>query len=332
MAAGVFFAWRYYKRVFASNVSVERGEEAYLYIPTGADFEEVVDSLAKHEYLKNEKSFRWLAQKKSYVNLVKPGRYLIEAGWSNNTLIDVLRAGDQEPLNLVIYDVNNLVELAGRLGSTLEQDSLSFLNFLRDDDTLSHYGCDSRSVLAYFIPNTYQFYWNSSPGYTLKKMKEEFDKYWTSERVSAAKAQNLTPLEVVTLASIVERETIKKDEMPTVAGLYLNRLERGILLQSDPTAVFGYLLDFPEDYPITRVYYKHIRYPSDYNTYQHPGLPPGPIKAPGKAAIEAVLHPENNEYLFMMADAKRPGYHKFAKNNAQHDRNRREYHAYLNGR
>lgn len=330
-AAGGFFAYRYYERVFAPNVKVAAGE-AYFFIPTGADFEIVMDSLQSNDYLKNEKAFRWLAQKKNYLNLVKPGRYLITDKMSNNSLVDRLRAGDQAPLDLVIHEVNNLPELAGRLGQTLEQDSLSFLHFLRDDDTLRHYDCNSRSALAYFMPNTYQFYWNSSPGYTLKKMKEEFDKFWTAERIASAEAQGLSPLEVVTLASIVERETVQRDEMPVVAGLYINRLNRGILLQSDPTAVFGYLLDYPEAHPITRVYYKHIRYPSAYNTYQNAGLPPGPIKAPSRAAIEAVLHPDDNDYIFMMADAKRPGYHKFAKTNAQHDRNRRAYHRYLNGR
>lgn len=318
--AGAYFAYNYYQRIYAPNMKVPAGEE-FLFIPTGAEFETVQKLLAP--YLIDSTAFVWVSQKKNYIERIKPGRYLIEDGWSNNKLVNVLRAGDQEPLNLVLHGIQTVPQLAGLLGSNLEADSLAFLQYLRSREALAEHNLEPKNVLSIFIPNTYEFYWNSSPAYTVGRMRKESEKFW-KERESKLANSGLTRAEVVTLASIVESETVKADEMPVVAGLYLNRLARGMKLESDPTVIFGYNLDHPQE-RITRVLYRHLDHNSPYNTYQNKGLPPGPIRMPSVAAIDAVLTPSNHEYIFMAANPEKPGYHSFARNNAEHNRNAQKY-------
>lgn len=320
LVAGGIFAWRFYEQIYGPNVSVEEGETIFL-IPTGSEYEEVKEALLP--YLKDVESFEWVSRKKNYRNKVKPGRYLIEDGWSNNHLVNTLRAGNQEPVNLVIYSIKNAEQLAGLLGAKLEPDSLDFLRYFRSREALANYDLEPQELLYLFIPNTYEFYWNSSPAFTLARMKKERDKFWEQRKDELA-AITLSRDEVITLASIVESETVKKDEMPTVAGLYLNRLERGMRLQSDPTVIHGYNLDYPRE-EIRRVLYRHLDYDSPYNTYLYKGLPPGPIRLPSVAAIDAVLQAENHDYIFMAANPERPGYHSFARNNREHEQNAQKY-------
>ena len=320
LAAGAFFAYRAYQKVYGPNLTWPEGQ--YLFVKTGSTFQTVTDSL--RPYLKNEAAFEWVAQKKNYPKQVKPGRYALEDGMSNNALLNKLRSGDQEPLNLVIFGLKNLADLSGFLGKNLEYDSLEYFQAYTSENFLRPFDLQEEEVLGQFLPNTYEFYWNASPKYTLERMQRESGRYWQNHQKQLDQLE-LTPHEVVTLASIVESETVQPDEMPTVAGLYLNRLERGIKLQSDPTVIYGIRKDKPNSPIIKRVLFKHLRYQSEYNTYLHAGLPPGPIKLPSLTAIEAVLHAEDHNFIFMVADPKRPGYHSFATNLRQHNINRAKY-------
>lgn len=324
LLVGIYFGYSYWQRIQAINTTMDEDEESVLLIPTGATYQDVLDSLRAGDILKKEKNFDWVAQKKNYPSLVKPGRYVLKGGMSNNELVNKLRSGDQTPLRLTLHDISGIFELAGKLGRQLEPDSISFLHLFQSEDALSAFGVNSHNVTAYFLPNTYEVWWNTSPTAFLRRMHREFDKYWTPARQQKAQQLNLTPIEVVVLASIVERETVKSDEKPTVAGLYINRLKRGMKLQSDPTVIFGIRRDHPHR-RITRVLYSDLDYASPYNTYIHTGIPPGPIKIPALSSIEAVLNHEQHNYIYMAADPERPGYHNFASNYRQHQINAAKY-------
>jgi len=329
LAVGAWIGYGYYKKVWAVNTTMDSDEEVIFYVPTGATYPEVIDSLQSADILKDLEDFEWVAEKKNYPSLVKPGRYLLKGKMTNNELVNKLRAGDQDPIRITLHNISGIYELAGQLGQKLEPDSLSFLSLFKSSEALSAFGVDEQTVTAYFLPNTYEVWWNTSATAFLKRMRKEFDKYWTESRIQKANQLDLTPVEVVTLASIVEKETVKPDEKPMVAGLYLNRLERGMLLQSDPTSVYGYKLDYPNQV-IKRVYNKHIRYDSPYNTYIYAGLPPGPIKIPALSSVDAVLDYDDHNYIFMAADPDRPGYHNFATNLRQHNINARKYQQWAN--
>ncbi len=326
---GLYIGYDYYRKVWAVNTTMKKDEQKVLYIYSGASYQEVLDSLRAKDILRKVDNFDWVARKKNYPSLVKPGRYVLEGKMTNNKLVNKLRAGDQDPIRITLHDISGIYELAGKLGHQLEPDSLSFLTLFESSDALSAFGVDKNTVTAYFLPNTYEVWWNTSATAFLKRMRQEFDRFWTEARLNKAAALELSPVEAVTLASIVEKETVQPDEKPMVAGLYLNRLKRGMLLQSDPTSVYGYKLDHPHE-TIRRVYNKHIRYDSPYNTYIYPGIPPGPIKIPALSSIDAVLNHSDHNYIFMAADPERPGYHNFATNLRQHNINARKYRNWAN--
>ncbi len=329
LLAGLTVGYLYWKRVLAVNTNMKRNETRVLFIPTGATFEEVVDSLNSGDIVKNLKTFRWVADKKNYPELVKAGRYELRGHMTNNELVNQLRAGDQQALHVTLNNISGIYQLAGVLGDKLEPDSLSFLNLFKSEESLSAFGVDPYTLTAYFLPNTYEVWWNTSPAAFLKRMRREFDEFWTEERRLKAAELGLTPIEVVTLASIVESETVKKDEQPRVAGLYLNRLKKNMRLQSDPTVIYAIKLDQPQ-VQIKRVLNRHLTYDSKFNTYKYAGLPPGPIRIPELTAIDAVLNHENHSFIFMAADPSRPGYHNFATNLRQHNINARKYQNWAN--
>lgn len=312
--------WYVYQGLLGHNVQLKE-DSRLIFIPTGADYEQVKDSLAP--YLVDLTSFELVAEKKQYPQQIEPGRYRIEQGMSNVALVDLLRAGDQEELDLVVRPAQSKEALAGKVAAQLEQDSAAFLAFFRNLDTLESMGIAPQAFFAQIIPNTYSFYWNSSPGFFMQRMQAETARFFEA-RASALERLAMTPEEVMTLASIVAAETARDDEMAKVAGLYLNRLKRGIKLQSDPTVIYALEKDQP-GLDIKRVLFRHLKYRSPYNTYLNKGLPPGPIRIPPYKAIEAVLSPEKHDFIFMAADPKRPGYHSFARNLREHGENRREY-------
>ena len=258
---------------------------------------------------------------------VKPGRYRLKKGMTNRTLINMIKAGNQDPVKLKFHNIRKKENFAAYLASNLEADSLSFINVLDSTALISKYGFNQDNVYAMFIPNTYEMYWNISPVDFFERMHKEYDKFWTADRKQKAASLNLTPTQVYTLASIVDAEALYDKEMPIIAGLYLNRLNKGILLQADPTVIFA-----NNDFTVKRVTGKLLQVQSLYNTYKYAGLPPGPIMMPSINAIDAVLNRDNNNYIYMCAKEDFSGYHNFAENKAQHEINARKYREALNKR
>lgn len=314
-------AWQLYQYIFQENIK----SSFILYIPKNATFEQVSDSLILNNILISEKAFNWVSKKKNYREAIKPGRYLLKKGMNTNQLVNVLRSGIQEPVNVTFNNVRFKEELAGKVSKYIWADSVSILNLFSDEKQITKFGFTRETYRAMFIPNTYQFYWTTSAGEFAQRMKKEYDKFWTSKREEKAKKIGLSPEEVIILASIVQSETVKPDEIKRIAGLYLNRLKRGILLQADPTVKYAV-----GDYSIKRVLNKYLEIDSPYNTYKYAGLPPGPIMFPEISAIDAVLNYEKHNYLYMCAKEDFSGYHNFAKTLAQHNRNAAKYRAALN--
>ncbi len=297
----------------------------YIYIPTGASFSQMMDTLQKNNILKSRQTFLIASRIKRFSH-PRAGRYKILSRMNNNQMINILRAGLQSPVNLTFNNIRTKEQLAGHVSHYIEADSVTILRLLNDDNYLRQFGFSSQDVLAMFIPNTYQFFWNTSAQEFIKRMYREYRKFWTPERLQKAKQIGLTPKQVIILASIVQAEQMQHpDERPRIAGLYINRLRRGIPLQSDPTLIYAW-----KDFSIRRVYNYHKEINSPYNTYKNPGLPPGPILTPDISSIDAVLNYEKHDYLYMVARADFSGYHHFSRTLKEHEAYARRYRQALN--
>jgi UPF0755 protein len=315
-----------YKRLYKPNVHVDAQEgQSYLYIRTGSSFEQVLSSLIQHKYLYDLKSFEWMAKKMNYPSHVKPGRYLLKNNMSNRDLIAMLRAGRQVPVMVVVRNLRLKRNLSSEISKQIEADSSSIFRLLNSDAFLGKMGFNARTIPALFIPNTYEFYWNTTAEEFIGRMQKEFKIYWNESRTKKCAALNLTRVDVAILASIIDEETQKGDEKRTIAGLYINRLRKGMRLQSDPTVRFAC-----GDFTIKRILNKHLERDSPYNTYMYPGLPPGPICIPSIASLEAVLNYEKHDYLYMCAKEDFSGYHNFARTLLQHNVNAQKYRRALN--
>ena len=275
--------------------------------------------------VKTMAGFEPLMKYYKYDTRVKPGRYAIRPGDSMRDICLRLLSGNQTPVKLVVPSVRTLDRLAGAVGRQLMVDSATVMTVLTDKHLIDSLGYTQETFPCLFIPNTYEVYWTISPEQLVDRMLKEYKRFWNSTRLAQAKAQGLTPNEVMTLASIVDEETAKDDEKAMVAGLYLNRLKRGILLQADPTVKFAL-----GQFELRRILYVHLQVDSPYNTYKYAGLPPGPIRVPSMAAIESVLNPVKHNYLYMCAKEDFSGYHNFASTLAQHTANARRYQHALN--
>ena len=306
---------------------IELTEEVYIYIDEERDYETVVDQLKEKVELPNEDVFRLLADRMNYPNMVKTGRYAIEDGMTMPDLIRALRSGSQVPINLTFNNIRTMENLAGRLSSQLMADSISILDVLNDTSVAAKYGFNEQTFGSMFIPNTYEVYWDTNVESLIERMKREYDSFWNTERRAKAEKLGLTPLEVTTLASIVEEEATYTDEYPIVAGLYINRLNRCMRLEADPTVKFAV-----GDATLRRILFKHLEVESPYNTYKIDGLPPGPIRIPSTSAINATLSPAQHNYIFMCAKDDLSGRHNFAVTHAEHARNARAYQKALNER
>jgi UPF0755 protein len=322
----VIVVYKLYERIYVPNVTLSAEHELF-YIPSGSDFEYVIDHLEEQGIIESRKSFRWVAIKKGYDKAVKPGRYKIQNEQSNNDLVNLLRSGNQDPVMVVFNNVRTLPHVAGKVSRYLEKDSAEFAAWLTDPDLPGKYGFEATDFTSMFIPETYEFFWTNSPVDFTDRMKKEYEKFWKGERDRKAKKLEMTRSEVVTLASIVDEETLYDDENSRVAGLYLNRMEQGIPLQADPTLKFA-LGDFSRQ----RMLNEDKKVDSPYNTYKYKGLPPGPISIPSVSAIDGVLNFEKHRYLYMCAKADFSGYHAFAQSYSQHLKNAREYQRELNKR
>jgi len=315
-----------YRLFFGISVSPV-GDKSVIYIPEKASYKQVMDSVKVNLVIKNQKVLDWIAQKKKYPRLVKPGKYVIDKSLSYNELINILRGGRQTPVKITFSNIRTMNDVAGRFGGQIEADSVQIMNYFSDPQNYNRDGFKPEDIISLFIPDTYEFYWNTGAERLYNRMLREYHKFWNRERIQKSDAINLIPTEVSTLASIVDEEAIKRDEMPTIAGVYLNRLKRGIPLQADPTIKFAI-----NDFTINRILYKHLEINSPYNTYKHAGLPPGPIRCPSIEAIDAVLNAEKHDYLFFAAKPDFSGYHNFSRTLSEHNRYANQYQRELNKR
>ncbi|WP_026915002.1 endolytic transglycosylase MltG [Christiangramia portivictoriae] len=326
IGAGIF-SYYIYNSIFTSNIELDNSERV-VYIPTGATFQSVLDTLKP--YLKDEQSFKLVAEKKGYASKVRPGRYTIEKGMNNNDLVNRLRVGNN-PVRVIFNNQERLEDLAGRISQQIEADSIELLKAFNDKEFLAENDFDENTALGMYIPNQYEFYWNTSAEEFQQRMKKEYDRFWTTEKLAKAEEIGLTPSEVITIASIVQKETAKVDERPRVAGVYMNRFKNGWKLDADPTVIYAIKRKTQNfDTIIKRVLYKDLEIDSPYNTYRYSTLPPGPIWMPDISSINAVLNYEDHEYFYFVANVENFGYHKFAKNLAQHNRNKQEYVRWIN--
>ncbi len=317
----------YWKLFAEPSVVPLKGGKAEIYIPTDASWEQVVDSISSNLEVKSISLLEWVAEKKNYPRKIKAGRYVIDGGLSYNALINRLRSGRQDPVRLTFNNIRTIWELAGKAGAVLEADSSSIAAFFSDPSNYEKDGFNEATIISAFIPDTYEFFWNTGAEDFYSRMLREYNNYWNGERLEKAEEKNLSRTEVATLASIVDAEVSRNDEKPRIAGVYLNRLRTGMPLQADPTIRFAL-----NDYSVTRVLKKHLLIDSPYNTYKYRGLPPGPIACPSVAGIEAVLNAERHNYFFFAAKADFSGYHNFSETLREHNRYAAEYQQELNRR
>jgi UPF0755 protein len=305
--------------IFHENVQ----EDYVLYVREGTTFRMVCDSLEAHRVMKNMKAFRWVARKKDCREFMKPGRYHFRKGMNANQAVNILRAGLQEPVQLTFNNIRTKEELAGVVSHILEADSLSILS-LFSPETAGEYGFTPETFPVMFIPNTYEFYWTTKAKQFADRMKAEYTVFWNEERQAKALNLGMGPVEVSILASIVQEETNRKSEKPKIAGVYINRLRKGMLLQADPTVKYAV-----GDIGLRRILNRHLETDSPYNTYLFPGLPPGPIAFPEIQSIDAVLDYEKHNLIYFCAREDLSGYHNFARTHAEHERNAARYHRAL---
>jgi len=318
------FAFYAYNKIMSANVP-DSLENNILYIPTNASFQNVINILYKNGQLIDSSSFRKVSELMHYTDeRIKPGKYKVLPSWSNRSLIGHLRGGNQEPVNLVLTHGWLLEDVASKAADFIEADSTELISLFNNQTYIESLGYSSETLMSLFIPNTYQFYWNTTAEGFINRMIKEHEIFWNSERLQKAGKLEMMPKQVYTLASIVEREISKDAEKKRVAGLYLNRIKVGMKLDADPTAKFA-----TKDLKATRILYKHIRFESPYNTYLHKGLPPGPISMASIKSIDAVLDSEEHDYYYMCVDVDKPGYHVFAESIEEHNRNARRYHRWL---
>ena len=319
------FSFYVYKVMFKSNTSFEE-DSVFIYIKTGTTYDEMLFNMKS--YLKNIDDFDVLAKRKKY--FVKPGKYIIKKDMNNNDIVNSIRSNNIT-VNVIFNNIKNLNDLAGKVSNQIEADSLSFLNSF-DSEFFSNKGFNKENILSMYIPNSYNFFWNTSAERFNERMFEEYTRFWGDNyRVEKANKLKLSKKEVIILASIVNEESKENSELPRIAGVYLNRLKDNWKLQADPTVKFAaYKLDQYKNTIIRRVLNKHLRINSPYNTYRNYGLPPGIISMPSIQAVDAVLNYEKHNYYFFAADPRRPGFHSFARSLSEHKKNARLFHKDLN--
>lgn len=320
------YGYSIYRKIFTDNISFSE-KELFVHIPTDATYRDVEGILSL--YLSDMDKFRLTADKMDYPQGIRAGRFLLKQGMNNYDIIRALR--HNIPVKLTFNNQETIEQFAGRIAQQIEPDSLSILQIITENDYLTENGFTQETALSMFIPNTYEFYWNTSAFQFREKMAKEYRRFWNNERIAKAEMLNMTPQEVSTLASIVQKETVKVDERPKVAGAYLNRLKIGMPLQADPTAVYAYK-KYTGDWNevIKRVTNVHTSVDSPYNTYKISGLPAGVITMPDISSVDAVLNAEKHDFIYFCASTERMGYHEFAKTLDQHNINARKYHKWLN--
>ena len=315
--------YNYYQKIFGKTIN----EEFVLYVSDKDSLVDIKEEIAK--YSKNPNTFLWVAARKGF-SKPKPGRYVIKENMSNNDVVNILRSGNQTALTVSFNNQDTIEKFSGRIASQIATDSLSILNAFTDKSFLEKNNLTKKSVLQICIPNSYEFYWTVSATQFRDRLLKEYQRFWNANRIQKAKALNMTKSEVITLASIVQKETAKKKERPIVAGLYLNRLRDGWPLQADPTVIYSIKEVKGQNYLVKRVLNVDLKINSPYNTYKYRGLPPTLIGMPDISSIDAVLNAKKHNYYYMCVDVNNFGYHKFARTLAQHNRNAYAYQQWLN--
>jgi UPF0755 protein len=322
LIAGVLVYIAY--RAFGPNTKAF-GDKKYFYVRTGSSYRDVLDGLEAQEVIRSRNSFDWVARQLGYPTRVKAGRYQITKGMSNFEIVKLLRSGKQAPVQLVITKLRTRNDLVRKLCTNLEADSIALRMLMQDQVYLRQFGLDSNTVMCAVMPNTYEYYWNTSAETAFKKLEKAREDFWTDERKAKARNLGLSMNEVTILAAIVEEETNKNDEKPLVSSVYLNRYRKGMRLQADPTVKFAI-----QDFALKRIRENHTLFDSPYNTYRYAGLPPGPICTPSSKTLDAVLNTPETDYLYFCARSDFSGYHAFAATYREHLQNAHRYQAALN--
>ena len=326
VVVGGIFAYTVYSSIFSPNTAFEN-EKAYLFIASEASFDEVMEDIAP--LLNDVNSFVEVAKRKGYITNVKPGHYTVKKGMNNNEIINSIRSSNT-PVKVSFNNQERLENLAGRIAGQLEVDSLTLLNTMRDPVFLKKHDLNAKTALSMYIPNSYELFWNCSAEEFRNRMLIEYKRFWNTNRIAKARTLKLTKSEVYTVASIVQKETAKVDERPRVAGVYLNRIRKGMKLDADPTVIYAVKsVKNDWDMEIKRVLFKDLETVSPYNTYRNAGVPPGPIFMPDISSIDAVLNAERHSYYYFVANVERFGYHKFAKTLTQHNANSAAYRRWI---
>ncbi|MBC7914006.1 MAG: endolytic transglycosylase MltG [Pyrinomonadaceae bacterium] len=317
-------AFVYYLRYFGPNIS---NNEKYLFIKTGSSFADVYKTIKDKKIVNDTLSFQQTAMDMDYSRVIKPGKYRLKTGMSNRRFINMLKAGNQEPVQLKFKNHRLKENMAAYIATQIEADSASIVNLLDSAEYMEKFGFTPDNIYSVFIPNQYEIWWNTSANQFFERMQKEYQKFWNAKRSAKANEIGLSKTEVSALAAIVDAEALNDSEMPTIAGLYMNRYKSGIKLQADPTVIFA-----NKDFTIRRVLNRHLIKDSPYNTYVYKGLPPGPIMMPSINAIDAVLNYKRHKYIFMCAKEDFSGYHNFAVTQAEHQANARRFQQALNQR
>ncbi|HSJ66250.1 MAG TPA: endolytic transglycosylase MltG [Anditalea sp.] len=321
----ITLSFYFYQGFFSPNALIDKEEPAYVKIPRNATFKQVTDSLLQNDILNDIITFSFVAKVTGYQDEIKPGLYKIEPKMNNHALVKLLSSGRQSPVRLTFNNIRTKEELAEKITRNLEIESEEFHALLIDTAYIAKFDFEPETVMSMFIPNTYEVWWNVTADGLFDRMFKEYENFWNEERSQRLTDLKLDRKEVSTLASIVQAETQKADERPRVAGVYLNRLGKGMALQADPTLVYAH-----QDFGLKRVLNVHKEIDSPYNTYKYAGLPPGPINLPDISAIDAVLKFEDHKYIYFCAKDDFSGYHAFAVSYDEHLRNARRYQQALN--
>ena len=325
----LLYSYSYYNTMHRDNTNFDE-DSIFLYINSSDSIVNILDTINKK--IKSPKTFLKAAKRMDYIENVKSGRFRVYKGSGNKEIINSLKFNNT-PITVTFNNQERIQDLAGSISKQISADSLSLLNAFLEKNFLMENGFNNFNLISMYIPNSYEFFWNVEPKIFRDKMLEEYNNFWNEDRIEKAKSIGLSKTEVIALASIVQKESVKLDERPVIARVYLNRLKKKMKLQADPTVIYSiksYYNNF--DTIIRRVLYRDLKLNSLYNTYKIKGLPPGPISMPDISSIDAVLNSRNHNYIFFVADPYNPGYHLFASKLSQHNKNRRVYTRWLNSK
>jgi UPF0755 protein len=320
-------AFYFWQVAYSPNLNVDGKQKFVLYLPKNATYESMMDTLRTHKIINDEVAFGFMTKRMGLRESLRSGRYEIEPNAANKEIISKIRSGNQDPVKLTFNNIRTKDDLIKKIGTKLDFDSNLLLERITKEEECAKYGFTSETIMCMFLPDTYFIYWDSSVDDFLKRMNSEYKKFWNEKRLSQAQAINMTPIQVGVMASIVQSETNKPDEMPKVAGVYVNRIATDMPLQADPTVKFAV-----GDFSLKRILTKHLSISSPYNTYRNLGLPPGPIALPERIALDAVLGYDKHNYTYFCAKEDFSGYHNFAATYTEHLKNADIYQAALDAR